>query len=56
MLLAADPLADIRNTRRIDAVIAAGTLLPRQRLDAMLGDVEAVTAARGAQAARPPAG
>ncbi|MGH3885455.1 MAG: amidohydrolase family protein [Pseudonocardiaceae bacterium] len=56
VLLDADPLADIRNTRRINAVVAAGKLLPRDRLDAMLTRVEAITAARGIQAARPPAG
>ena len=46
VLLGADPLADISNTRRIDGVVAAGVLLPRDRLDAMLTEVEAVTAAR----------
>jgi imidazolonepropionase-like amidohydrolase len=56
ILLGADPLADIRNTRRIDAVVAAGVLLPRDRLDAMLAEVEAVTAARGSHAARPRVG
>ncbi len=48
VLLDADPLADIRNTRRINAVVAAGVLLPRGRLGAMLGDVEARESATGA--------
>jgi imidazolonepropionase-like amidohydrolase len=42
VLLDADPLADIRNTRRINAVIAAGALLSRNRLDALLDGVEAL--------------
>ena len=46
VLLDADPLADIRNTRRINAVVTTGVLLPRDRLDAMLAEVEAATAAR----------
>ena len=36
LLLDANPLEDIRNTRRIDAVIARGRLLRRAELDAML--------------------
>ncbi len=36
VILDADPLADIRNTRRIQAVIVRGTLLDRKRLNAML--------------------
>lgn len=39
VLLDADPLADIRNTRRINAVAAGGALLPRERLDTMLEEV-----------------
>ncbi|MGH3693821.1 MAG: amidohydrolase family protein [Pseudonocardiaceae bacterium] len=48
VLLDADPLADIRNTRRINAVIASGELLPRDRLDAMLSGVEALQSPAGA--------
>lgn len=39
VLLEADPLADVRNTRRIVAVIADGRLLDRATLDATLADV-----------------
>lgn len=56
VLLGADPLADIGNTRRINGVVAAGVLLPRDRLDAMLTEVEALMAARSIPAARPRAG
>jgi imidazolonepropionase-like amidohydrolase len=41
VLLDADPLADIHNTTRIAAVVANGRLLPRDRLDRMLAEVEA---------------
>ena len=40
VLLEADPLADIRNTTRIAAVIANGRLLDRAALDALLADAE----------------
>ncbi|MFL5541380.1 MAG: amidohydrolase family protein [Longimicrobiaceae bacterium] len=40
VLLDADPLADIRNTRRIRAVIANGRLLDRAALDSLLAEVE----------------
>jgi len=36
VLLAADPLRDVRNTRRIDAVLLGGRLLRRADLDALL--------------------
>lgn len=36
VLLRADPLRDVRNLRRIDAVVLAGRLLTRSRLDAPL--------------------
>jgi tetratricopeptide (TPR) repeat protein len=36
VLLAADPLADIRNTRRVTGVFRAGRWLPRTELTAML--------------------
>lgn len=39
VLLAADPLADIRNTRRIEAVVAGGRVLGRADLDALLAGV-----------------
>ncbi|MGH3803887.1 MAG: amidohydrolase family protein, partial [Pseudonocardiaceae bacterium] len=55
VLLGADPLADIRNTRRIEGVIAAGSVLTRTRLDAMLSQVQAVTLAQGSPAVRRPA-
>ncbi|MGH3874646.1 MAG: amidohydrolase family protein [Pseudonocardiaceae bacterium] len=44
VLLDADPLADIRNTRRINAVIATGKLLPRERLDAVLSEIQTLAA------------
>ncbi|MDQ3951094.1 MAG: amidohydrolase family protein [Gemmatimonadota bacterium] len=40
VLLDANPLADIRNTRRIRAVIANGRLLDRASIDLLLADVE----------------
>jgi imidazolonepropionase-like amidohydrolase len=48
VLLDADPLADIRNTRRINAVVATGVLLPRNRLNAMLNGVGALQSPAGA--------
>lgn len=39
VLLAADPLADIANTRRITAVIAKGRVYDRAALDRMLGEL-----------------
>jgi imidazolonepropionase-like amidohydrolase len=44
VLLDADPLTDIRNTRRIFAVIQGGRLLSRGDLDAMLGEIRASVA------------
>ena len=38
VLLDADPLRDVRNTRRIDAVVLDGRLLRRRALDALLAD------------------
>jgi imidazolonepropionase-like amidohydrolase len=43
VLLRGDPLADIRNTKTIDAVVRDGHLLDRAALDKMLADAEAVT-------------
>jgi len=40
VLLDADPLADIANTRRISAVVLRGKLLRRQDLDALLAEVK----------------
>ena len=40
VLLDADPLADIKNTQKINAVILRGTLLDRKALDEMLAKVE----------------
>jgi imidazolonepropionase-like amidohydrolase len=42
VLLDADPLADITNTRRISAVVLRGKLLRRQDLDALLAAVKAM--------------
>jgi imidazolonepropionase-like amidohydrolase len=44
VLLDADPLTDIRNTRRINAVIQAGRVFPRAELDALLSQVRATVA------------
>jgi len=46
VLLAADPLADIGNTRKIDAVVVNGRLLDRQALDGLLAGVEAANRPR----------
>ncbi|MGH8236747.1 MAG: amidohydrolase family protein [Steroidobacteraceae bacterium] len=46
VLLDANPLADIRNTRKINAVILRGRLLDRAALDGMLAKVKAQHAAR----------
>jgi imidazolonepropionase-like amidohydrolase len=40
VLLDADPLQDIGNTRRIAAVVANGKLYPREAIDRMLAEVE----------------
>lgn len=42
VVLDANPLQDITNTRRIDGVVTNGRYLPRASLDAMLGEVERV--------------
>jgi imidazolonepropionase-like amidohydrolase len=42
VLLDADPLQDIRNTTRINAVVVNGRLLDRTTLDKMLSQVEAI--------------
>jgi hypothetical protein len=40
VLLAANPLADIRNTQRINAMVSNGQLFDRQDLDKMLSEAE----------------
>jgi imidazolonepropionase-like amidohydrolase len=45
LLLDADPTQDIRATRRIAAVVAAGKLLPREALERMLADIERLAGA-----------
>jgi len=38
VLLDANPLSDIRNTRKVDAVVLSGRFLPRRKLDQLLRD------------------
>ena len=52
VLLDANPLEDIRNTTKINAVVVNGRLLPRQRLDEMLRGVQAKAAAKKNSSAR----
>ena len=40
LILDEDPLEDIRNTRKIFAVMQGGTLYDRARLDAMLAELK----------------
>ena len=40
MLLDANPLTDINNTRKIAAVIVGGRYMPERRLKEMLAEVE----------------
>ena len=40
VLLGADPLADIRNTTRVEAVVADGRLYDRELIGELLGEVE----------------
>ena len=42
VLLAADPLSDIRNTQRINAVVSNGRLFDRKALDKLLAEAEGV--------------
>src|SRR5688572_87712 len=44
VLLDANPLEDIRNTRKIAAVVVGGKLLRKDALESMLAEVEAVAA------------
>lgn len=46
VLLEADPLADINNTRRIAAVVVGGRLLSKESLRKVLADVEATVKSR----------
>jgi imidazolonepropionase-like amidohydrolase len=41
LLLDADPLADIQNTRKISAVVANGRFFGKETLQKMLTDIEA---------------
>ena len=47
IILDADPLADIRNTRRIHAVVQDGRVFTRADLDALLTEVRATVAREG---------
>jgi hypothetical protein len=47
VLLEADPLENIRNTRRISAVVLNGKYLPKEALQKMLADVEASARRQG---------
>jgi imidazolonepropionase-like amidohydrolase len=44
LLLDSDPLEDVRNTRRIRAVILGGRLLDRSMLDTLLSSVQTFAA------------
>lgn len=48
LLLDANPLQDIRNTTRINAVVVNGRLLDRAALDGMLSQVETAAASQKA--------
>ena len=52
VLLDADPLADVRNTRRIDTVIADGRVYDSATRERLLSEIEAVVAATGAEPAQ----
>ena len=45
LLLDADPLKDVRNTRKIRAVVAAGRLYDREAIDRLLSEAEAAAKA-----------
>jgi imidazolonepropionase-like amidohydrolase len=51
VLLDADPLADIHNTRAVRAVVLSGKLYRREALDAMLLKAQALANGRDASAA-----
>src|ERR1700677_3248574 len=48
VLLDKDPLADIHNTRAIQAVVLSGKLYPRAALDAMLAKAQTLTSSQDA--------
>jgi imidazolonepropionase-like amidohydrolase len=48
VLLDKDPLADIHNTRSIQAVVLGGKLYPRAALDAMLEKAHTLTSSQDA--------
>jgi len=50
VLLDKDPLADIHNTRAIQAVVLSGKLYPRAALDAMLAKAQTLTSSQDASA------
>ena len=50
VLLDKDPLADIHNTRSIQAVVLSGKLYPRAALDAMLAKAQTITSSQDASA------
>ncbi len=52
VLLDADPLADIHNTRAIRAVVLGGSLLDRAALDRLLADVRRMARAAPDPSAR----
>jgi len=52
VLLDADPLADIRNTRQIEAVMLDGRLWDRSQLDELLARVRTAAGDRAALASR----
>jgi imidazolonepropionase-like amidohydrolase len=56
VLLSADPLRDISNTTRIEAVVADGRLYDRHALDAILAGVEAAAKAESSALTQPPRG
>ena len=49
VLLSADPLVDISNTRKIDSVVVNGKLLNRTQLDQLLDDAKVTVAISGSQ-------
>ncbi len=49
VLLEANPLADINNTKRISAVVANGHLFDRLALDKLLNEVEAIASANNSR-------
>jgi imidazolonepropionase-like amidohydrolase len=50
VLLDKDPLADIHNTRAVQAVVLGGKLYPRAALDAMLAKAQTLTSSQDVSA------